>query len=214
MNSFSNEVRSYRALNTMADSGAIVLIGGAADKDIPVSEIAESCELNCKIYNRSASKLSVNEAERYYIDCVASLCPESVLLHIGGSDIEFFRSNQSAFDKAYLSLVERIKSDNSKVRIAVISIANPTKNEVVAEMNRHLKAIAESERCDYCDCEHTRAWEPAVTRQVFSFLYNEGFVEPLKIKRPLRDIVTLMYSYLKEINRNTVESFEPMSQVS
>jgi len=120
--------------------------------------------------------------------------------------------NMSGFDKAYLNLIAHIKEQNKKIRIALVSMSNKTKNETLAEMNRHLKAIADSERCDFYNIERTKIWNPAAIKQVFSFLYNQGFVEPLKIKKPLRDIVDLIYGYVNSVGVMEV-TYDTMPQV-
>ncbi|MBO5606590.1 MAG: SGNH/GDSL hydrolase family protein [Treponema sp.] len=213
MNSFSNEVKNYKAMNHLAAKGAVVLFGGNSDKNIPVLEIAESCELNFKIYNRSFSRLSVSDAADYFDECIQPLEPESVLLHIGASDVESFRANPGLFDQTYLALISHIKQVNKKIRIAVLSIANPGKSEVIADMNRHLNAIAASERCDFYDTSRVKVWNPEAIRQMNSFLYTQGFVEPLKIKKPLRDVAGLIYSYASAMQESVDEEYERMPQV-
>ena len=46
-----------------------------------------------------------------------------------------------------------------------------------------------------------------------SFLYTQGFVEPLKIKKPLRDVAGLIYSYASAMQESVDEEYERMPQV-
>ncbi|MCR5290355.1 MAG: SGNH/GDSL hydrolase family protein [Treponema sp.] len=213
MNTFSNEINKYKALNSLASVGSVVLFGGSMDKEIPVLEIAQSCDLNFTMYNRSIDNLSILEATQYYETCIAPIQPEAVLIHIGSTDIDFFRNNTSAFDKAYIALIERIKADNKKTRIAVISVANYSKNETVSELNRHLHAIADSEHCEFCDINRIKVWNPRATKEVFSFLYDTGFLRPLSIKKPVRDIVNLLYGYVNTAIGTIKDEIAPIPQV-
>ena len=72
-------------------------------------------------------------------------------------------------------------------------------------MNRHIRAIASSESCDFFNIDNAKLWNPAATREVISFVYNLGFEQNLKIKKPLRDIAKILYSYAYA---NLLEDFE------
>lgn len=212
MRGFTTEMKNYVALNSMSPKNSVVLFGDGLDKEIPVYEIAGICNLNFKLLNRSFKKLSVTDAAECYEKCIAPLAPESLILHIGNNDEELFRTNSANFDRALLSLIEKIKLSNKKMRIAIVSLQNKAGSEIISEMNRHLKAIADSERCEFCDSDKAKVWNPEATRQLYSFLYNVGFVEPLKIKKPIRDIVELIYSYVNT-NLSPLNDFATMSQV-
>ena len=62
-------------------------------------------------------------------------------------------------------------------------------------MNRHIKAIAESEHCTFIDIDNARLWNPESTKELMSFMYNIGFDQPLNVKKPLADISEILYSY-------------------
>ncbi len=213
MNILTNEMKNYLALNSMAEKDSVILFGDSWDKEIPCSQIAESCGFNFKVYNRSFSRLSILDAAKYYECCINALSPEGVILHIGSEDIDLFKNNPSEFDRAYLMLISAVRSVNKKIRIAIVSLENSSNNEIVTELNRHLKAIAESENCDFCSVERTKVWNPEAIRQVCSFFYDQGFLAPLKIKKPLRDVVEIMYGYVKFME-SSAEEFERMPQVS
>lgn len=190
-----NEIKRYQTLNELADQNGLVIIGGSIDREIPLCELKQAFALESKLYNRSITELSVKDGVKYYDTCIKSLNPESVLLHIGEADLAFFAEDSSAFDRKYRELIEHIRSLNKQCDIAIISLKNPEEDPVIAEMNKHLKYISDSERCEYEDITTKRVWNPKETREVVSFVYSTGFVRPLKNKRPLYDLVKILFCF-------------------
>lgn len=189
---------TYKRLNYVAEKNSVIVFGGSIDKSIPVAELSESYEFNFKVYNRSFPSLSVKNAKEAFESCVKPICPEGILIHLGEEDLDLFKNDSSEFDKLYLELISTIKNSDSKTRIALISLFNTTGNNVKSEMNRHIKAIAESEKCDYINLDNAQSWKPESTKEVISFVYSLGFVAPLNIKKPLNDIAKILYSYAYE----------------
>lgn len=192
---FENEIKKYQALNELAEQNGIVIIGGTEDKNIPLCELKQAFELNSNLYNRSVDNLSVNDVSKIYDACVAHLNPESVLLHIGNADLKLFEDNSSDFDNKYRELIKHIRTSNPKCNIAIISLKNADDNNNITEINKHLKYIAESERCEYGDISTKRVWNPKQTKDVVSFVYSIGFVHSLKNKRPIYDLVKILFCY-------------------
>lgn len=192
---FENEIQKYQTLNKLAESNGIVILGGSADKEISLCELKQAFDLNSKLYNRSISDLSVDTALDVYHTCVAPLNPETILLHIGDADLELFSKNSSDFVQKYIELIHQIKSINNKCNITVISLKNYNDEITIHELNKHLKYIAESEQCEYIDISTKRVWNPQQTKDVVSFIYSTGFVRPLKKKRPVYDLVKILFCY-------------------
>lgn len=192
---FENEIKKYTALNELAEQNGLVIIGGTEDKEIPLCELKQAFALDSKLYNRSAADLSVYTASEYYDTCVAPLNPESVFLHLGAADVNAFEENPSDFDIKYRELIEHIRTLNKKCSIVIISLKNPDESAVITEMNKHLKYIAESERCQYGDISAKRVWNPKETKDVVSFVYSVGFVRPLTNKRPIYDLIKILFGY-------------------
>lgn len=188
-----NEIKRYKALNELAEQSGIVIMGGTEDKEIPLCELKQAFELNSMLYNRSIEGLSINSAIEVYDSCVAELKPESIILHIGMADMEEFSENPSAFDNKYRELIKHIKSIDKKCSVVVVSLKNPEDDADIAEMNKHLKVIAESEQCEYGDIATKRVWNPKETKDVVSFVYSLGFVHPLKNKRPIYDLIRILF---------------------
>ena len=189
------EMKKYQALNHLAEQNGIVIFGGTDDKDIPLCELKQAFDLNSNLFNRSVDNLSINQAEEIYDACIANLNPETVLLHIGASDAAFFEENPSAFDQKYRELISHIRSVNHNCNIAIISLKNYEEDANISEINKHLKYIAESERCEYGDISSRRIWNPKETKDVVAFVYSLGFVHPLKHKRPIYDLVKILFCY-------------------
>lgn len=189
------ELKKYVKLNELADQEGIVIFGNGEDKQIPICELRQAFAIESKIYNRSFKDISVKDAVHLYEQGVSSLFPETVLLHIGEADMDFFRENASAFDQKYRELIGFIKKQNKDCRIAVISLKNYDNDAQIGEMNRHLKYIADSEGCEYGDIAEKKVWNPKTTMDVSSFVYSVGFVRPLKNKRPLYDLVKILFCY-------------------
>ena len=190
-----NEIKKYLALNKLAEQNGIVILGGTEDREIPLCELKQAFELDSRLYNRSITDVSVDTASKLYDDCVASLNPETLLLHIGDADLSEFQNAASEFDQKYRELIAHIRQVNPKCSIAVIALKNPENTETIKELNKHLKYIADSEHCVFGDIAAKRVWNPKETKDVLSFVYSLGFVHPLKTKKPLYDLIKILFCY-------------------
>ncbi len=189
------EMKKYKALNTLADKGGIVIFGDHEDCEIPLGELKQALAWKDAIYNRSVSDLSVTNAIDYYKECITELCPDTVLLHIGAMDMALFEEAPSEFDQKYRELITYIKALDKNCEIVVVSMKNYNEMAILTEMNKHLKYIAESERCEFADISSKRVWNPKQTKEIVSFVYSIGFVQTLKNKRPIYDLVKFLFCY-------------------
>ena len=179
------EIRNYIKLNQLAEQGGIVIFGSDKDKEIPTCEIRQAFAIESNIYNRSFEKFSITEALNVYEKVVVPLSPETLLIHIGETDLDFFAENTTMFDNKYRELIRYIKSQNQKCRITIVSLRNYDSDPLIEEINKHLKYIADSEQCEYGDIASKKVWNPKATMDAVTFVYSIGFVHPLKNKRPL-----------------------------
>ena len=189
------EIKKYTKLNDLAESGGIVIFGCGEDKDIPTCELRQAFAVESKVYNRSFDNLSIKDALSTYKKTVLLLAPETVLLHLGASDSAFFVENPVEFDNKYRELIQFIKTQHKKCRIAVVSLKNYDNNPQIEALNKHLKYIADSEQCEYEDIANKKVWNPKTTMDTASFVYSIGFVHPLKNQRPLYDLVKIMFCH-------------------
>lgn len=191
----SLETQRYNKLNALAETDGIVIFGCNEDKNIPTGELCRAFSVDTNLYNRSFDELSVKDAVEVYEQTVAPLNPETVLIHLGEADIEFFTQNPGEFDKKYRELINTVRKHNKKCRISVISLRNYKNDRNITEMNRHLKYLADSEKCEYGDIASKRVWNPKAEMEAVSFVYSIGFVNPIKNKRPLYDLVKILFCY-------------------
>lgn len=189
------EITKYSKLNELSKPDGTVIFGGNDDQTIPLCELKQAFSLDFELYNRSFRNLSIKNSIAYYDTCIASLVPETILLHIGENDLENFTKNSADFDQKYRNLISHIKSQAPKCRIAIISQKNPENDAVIAKMNQHLKYIADSEQCEFGDISNKRVWNPKETMDVISFVYSMGFVRPLKNRRPIYDLVKILFCF-------------------
>lgn len=189
------EMKNYTKLNDLAERGGIVIFGCGEDKNIPTCELRQAFSVEAKVYNRSFDSISVRDALNVYKEIVETLSPEAVLLHIGEADMNFFAKSSAEFDNKYRELIGYIKSQNEKCRIAIVSLRNNNREPQIEEINKHLKYIADSEQCEYGDIATKKVWNPKATMDAASFVYSIGFLHPLKNKRPLYDLVKILFCY-------------------
>ena len=192
---FDAQIAKYRSLNQLAEADGTVIFGGSSDTNIPLGELKQAFALNDSIYNRSFSQLSVADAAKVYGECVAELCPDTVLLHVGETDVSDFAGNESAFEEAYRDLIGTIREKNKNCRIVIVSLKNYDNDITVAEINKLLGEIADSEKCEFEDISTKRVWNVKESSETTSFFYDIGFVRPLNIKRPIYNLVKILFCY-------------------
>lgn len=187
------EIKKHMALNEFAERGGTVILGGSADRDIPLCELKQAFFPDSRLYNRSISALSVRDAVRVYETCVAPLAPACVLLHLGVADMDAFKRDSAQFDAQYRALIDGIRAADRTCTVVIVSLANPEDDTTVAEMNRHLKALAESERCEFGDIKSKRVWNPKQTKEVGDFLHAMGLGRRGKKHLRLYDLVRVLF---------------------
>ena len=185
------EIKKYKSLNQLAEKNGIVILGGTEDVQIPLCELRQAFGIKENCYNRSFENLTISEACNLYGECIAELSPETMLLHI--EDAESFKSSTDTFTDDYRKLIAQIRKDNKKCRIGIVSAKNHDSNSEIAELNKQLKYIADSEMCEFCDISEKRVWNPKQIKDVVSFVYNIGFIHPLKNKRPIDELVKILF---------------------
>ena len=192
---FDAQIAKYRSLNQLAEADGTVIFGTSSDTNIPLGELKQAFALNDSIYNRSFSQLSVADAAKVYGECVAELCPDTVLLHIGETDVSDFAGNESEFEENYRTLIGTIREKNKNCRIVIVSLKNYDNDITVAEINKLLGEIADSEKCEFEDISAKREWNAKESSETASFIYDIGFVRPLNMKHPIYNLVRILFCY-------------------
>lgn len=184
---------NYKRLNEYADNNGTVIMGGKNDKNIPLCELKQAFSINEKLYNRSSDDLSVSNAVNFYTDFVSELSPKSIFLHIGENDEKMFSDSPDKFTDAYRELISYIKGNNKNCRIAIVSMKNNGNDNFADKINKQLKYIADSEKCEFCDISEERISDYRQEREVISFVYDIGFVQRLTHPRPLGDLARILF---------------------
>ena len=192
---FVKEIAKYKFLNQLAEADGTVIFGGCSDVNIPLGELKQAFALSDSIYNRSFSELFVADASKVYCECVAELCPDTVLVHIGEADVSDFGGKETAFEENYRALIGTIREKNKGCRIVIVSLKNYDNDITVAEINKLLGEIADSEKCDFENVSASSAWNVKESSETTSFIYNTGFVRPLNVKRPIYNLVRILFCY-------------------
>ena len=187
------EILKYQKLNELAQTGGIVILGGSEDLNIPLCEIRQAFEMEENLYNRSFMDFSVTDSVVAYDACVSALKPETILLHVGQMDLDMLQQKATEFDSQYRALINHIRAQNKHCRIAIVSLRNYENDPVIANMNTHLKYIADMEHCEYGDIASRRVWNPKATLDAANFVRNIGFMRPLKVERSIFDLTKMLF---------------------
>ena len=186
-----DELINPRGQNMREEKNAVILLGNGLDTKIPVQSLGKEFKFNFKIYNKSCEKLSFENVKEYFSEAIAPLAPEGIMIHLGENDLNLCMNNSALFDTKYFELIQQIKSINKKCRIALISVANPQNNKAISLVNRHIKAIADSEKCSFVNLDNAHLWNPAATKAAVEFAHSMG----LNTRKPLGDVAEILYSY-------------------
>lgn len=192
---FEDKIAKYKFLNQLAEADGTVIFGTSSDVNIPLGELKQAFALSGSIYNRSFSELSVADAARVYGECVAELCPDTVIVHIGGADVSDFGDKETEFEENYRALIGTIREKNKNCRIVIVSLKNYDNNATVTNINKLLCEIANTEKCEFEDISTKQKWNVKGSSETASFIYDIGFVRPLNIKRPIYNLVRILFCY-------------------
>ena len=186
-----DELINPKGQSNREEKNAVILLGNGLDTKIPVQSLGKEFKFNFKIYNKSCDKLSFENVKEYFSQAIAPLAPEGIMIHLGENDINLCANNAELFDANYLELIGQIKACNKKCRIALVSVANPQNNKAISLVNRHIKAIADSEKCSFVNLDNVKLWNPQATKAAVEFAHSMG----LNTRKPLSDVAEILYSY-------------------
>lgn len=150
MNTYERELVNFRNLNKIAIRNGVVLFGSSFAKEIPVCELKQSFELDCDIYNRSLTDLSVFDAENLLDDCVIDLAPRKVLIQLGETDLERGCTIPEILS-AYENIIAKLKSADKHCEIVIVSVCDNTAEISPEELNKQLESMARKMKCRYAD---------------------------------------------------------------
>lgn len=148
---YEREAEEYRRLNEFAVRNGIVLFGSTFAKDIPVGELRQAFDLDCNIYNRSFTDVSVFDAEALLVEYAESLAPASIILQLGETDLERGYKSVNEIISAYDSLVKNIKKRNRFTDIVIASVCENGNSIQPTVFNSQLEEMAKKCKCKFAD---------------------------------------------------------------
>lgn len=166
---YEREVEGYRRLNEFAVRNSVVLFGSTFAKDIPVGELRQAFDLDCNIYNRSFTDVSVFDAEALLIECVESPAPSKILLQLGETDLERGYRSVPEIIAAYDSLVKSIKKRNRFTDIVIVSVCENSNDIQPSVFNSQLENMAKKNKCKFADISNASSDRMPVVK-AFSML--------------------------------------------
>lgn len=166
---YEREAEEYCKLNEFAVKNGIVLFGSTFAKDIPVGELRQAFDLDCNIYNRSFTDVSIFDAEALLIECVESLAPSKILLQLGETDLERGYRSVPEIIAAYDSLVKSIKKRNRFTDIVIVSVCENSNDIQPSEFNSQLGNMAKKNKCKFADISNAASDRMPVVK-AFSML--------------------------------------------
>lgn len=166
---YEREAEEYCKLNEFAVKNGIVLFGSTFAKDIPVGELRQAFDLDCNIYNRSFTDVSIFDAEALLMECVESLAPSKILLQLGETDLERGYRSVPEIIAAYDSLVKSIKKRNRFTDIVIVSVCENSNDIQPSEFNSQLENMAKKNKCKFADISNAASDRMPVVK-AFSML--------------------------------------------
>lgn len=117
------------------------------------------------------------------------------ILHIGEADVCDFEYRKATFEEGYRALIKSIRGKNKRTRIVIVSLKNYENDSDITKLNKSLAYIADSEKCEFTDISAKRVWDAKANQEVTAFLYELGFDRPLNVKRPIYNLINILFCY-------------------
>lgn len=133
--SIQEKVNAYKGINEIALKGEIVIFGSTYMANFPFYELANRCQLEHAIYNRSIIGLTAKDAEFLLPPCVLDIKPRKIFLQLGESD-----SNPQDVFRHYVSILDTIRKNLPNTRIYIIGLPNTER------LNRELSSLCDNRR--------------------------------------------------------------------
>lgn len=141
-----NVDKHYMILNKLVKGNGIVLWGATSLDEQLVSELLQEFDLGKRIYNRSVSGLTLEEAEKYLEPCVLELRPSRVILNLGEEDLKV-SSDVMKMIEQYRWILYRIHVELPDCQLVVTTV--PGEGEVAESFNDKLEELAREVGCTF-----------------------------------------------------------------
>ena len=167
-----NKVKSFHALNAVAQKGAILFTGSSLMEQFPICEIARSAGITKPIYNRGIGGTTTDDFLREIETVLLELEPSKVFINIGTNDMtdriygdgwmDHLETNYDTilrlarerlpeaeiYCMAYYPTNQHLPGQNE---ISRGMLKDRTKENIDA-CNRRIAALAEKHACRFIDC--------------------------------------------------------------
>ncbi|MDO5749174.1 MAG: SGNH/GDSL hydrolase family protein [Planctomycetia bacterium] len=180
---FDNEIQKYVSLNQYVSPKGVVIFGGSESHEISLGEIKDAFNLSERVYNRSFSGMTLDDASVLYDETVAALKPSAVLLQIGAAD------SSENFDEKFLALISHIKETSKGAKIYIVGY----RDEAKSMLNDRLMKLADLAACEFVSIAASSEKPTRAKVETMNFLDNCGFVCPIKRRRSITDLTQLIF---------------------
>ena len=174
-----DKIKSYRALNAVAEKGGILFTGSSLMEQFPVCEIARSAGITKTIYNRGIGGTTSDDFLREIDTVLFDLEPSKVFLNIGTNDMTDRIYGAQWMDHLENNYEQILRTARVRIPQAEIycmayyptnqhlpdqdlfsaGMSKDRTKENLAECNRRIKALAEKYGYIYIDCNEGLADE-------------------------------------------------------
>ncbi len=186
---YDNQINGYREVRS--EKGGNVLLGGKSAAVLETEKLSEAFEMDVQAANYSEDGMTLKRAEEVFDAFAQEVRPERVILHLGEAEAESFAEGE--FDRAYLSLIEHIRRTLKKCSVCLVTLKNEENSEVIDTVNRHIKNIADAERCSIVDVNRIRENDAELCRTV-AFACELGFMGTLRNGPSDQTLVKMIFS--------------------
>lgn len=183
-----NKVKSFRALNAVAQKGAILFTGSSLMEQFPICEIARSAGITKPIYNRGIGGTTTDDFLCEINTVLLDLEPSKVFINIGTNDMTdriygngWMNHLETNYDTILRLARERLPE--AEIYCMAYYPTNqhlPGQNEISRGMlkdrtkenidacNRRVAALAEKHACQFIDCNNGLTDETGEQKAEFS----------------------------------------------
>ncbi len=136
--SVQDKANAFKGINEIAIKGEIVLFGSSYLAGFPFYELANKCQLEHALYNRSIDAMTADEAELLLKTCVLDISPQKVFLQLGENE-----RNTDAVYKHYQAILRTIRAELPDTRIYILSL--PCNQPETDRLHQKLKLLCDEQ---------------------------------------------------------------------
>ncbi len=151
MNIYEREIKEYTELNHVCKNGSVVVFGSSFAKNIPVSELAVSYDMDICIYNRSITDLSVFDTADMLETCIFDIQPSKILIQLGETDLARGFKVIPEIITAYKNVIAKIKENTPGCEIVILSACSAEMEIYPEQLNKALSVMSKDLDCKFAD---------------------------------------------------------------